>query len=301
VQVTVETNGGALDESFDAVLRTQDAVAAYIYVHPDPDALNGSFTASSGIEGFALEQLDLGITLTPFGASGSFSGVFVMHSDDGVSAGAGGGPFATFGRASCADGGFAVGPNDEVEGVTVSDVLELAQATSSVELTWEDGAMTTSTLTFTPDGEDGGCVQLNNAMQGDVTLLVYGTLAMASEDGRLDGEWEGRIEARADEGGAITAQFILQDKDLESPEGDVNVAYGFPSAEDDVSGFDFAGITVNVTLASGADPTGEVKLSGFTQADCATEPVPPDQDPDMGMGTPGCRGADETPIARGTF
>jgi hypothetical protein len=305
VAVTVETSGGALDESFDAVLRTQNAVAAFLFVHPDPDALNGSFSADYDIEGFNLEQLDLGITLTPFGTSGTFSGVFVMHSDDAVSAGAGGGPFATFGPASCADGGFGIGSDDEIEingqDIAVSDVLALAAASDEVELTWEDDATTTSTLAFTPEG-DGGCVQLNNTTQGDVTLVVYGALAMASADGRLDGEWNGRIEARADSSGALSAQFILQDKRLDSPEGDVNALYGFPNADDDVSGFDYAGLSVSVSMTSGADATGEVKLSGFIQADCVTEPVPPeDQDPGMGMGTPGCRGSDEVPVAVGTF
>lgn len=300
VNVTVETGGGALDESFEAVLRSRTADVAYVYVSPEPGELNGSFEASYDTPGFNLVQLGLGITLTSFGTSGTFSGVFEMRSGDGATDGVAtgaGGLFATFGRAACADGGFAVGPDDEIEGMTTAEVLALVDATDSVELTWDDGATATSTLAFEPD-DNGGCVQLDNATIGDTTLLVYGTLRMQSDDGQLAGEWPGRIEARAVEGGSIRAEFAIQAKLPGVSEPGANAAYGFPM--EDVTGFDSAGVLVTLKLESDAPATGEVALIGYTiPEECDTPPE--DQDFDMGMGAPGCRGADPTDLARATF
>jgi len=307
VDVTVATSGGALDETFEGVLRAQSPLTSSIFYGPEPDELGGDFavTVSGDFEGFTLAQLGLNVRFSPYGAGGTFNGLLERRSDDAVTAGPGGmKPYADFGAGTCGDNadGFTVGLDDEIEGATVQDALDMFGADDEVALTWETGATTTSSMAFAA-ATQGGCVLLNNEVTGDLTLLTEGTLSMTSADGRLDGEWPGRIEAHVEDGGSISrVVFMLQAKLPEHSAPGANAAYGFPN--DEIASFDGAGVRVDVTVTN-AGVTGTVALTGFIQADCAQ--TPPDEpendadpmvDPGGGQGTPGCRGADPVVIAR---
>lgn len=308
VDVTVETSGGALDESFEGLLRAQSPLTSSIFYGPEPDELGGEFAVavSGDFEGFTLAQLGLNIRFSPYGAGGTFNGLLQRSTGDAVTAAPGGmKPYADFGAGTCGDNadGFTVGLDDEIEGATVQDALDMFGAHDEVGLTWETGATTASTMTFAP-ATQGGCVLLDNEVTGDLTLLTEGTLSMTSADGRLDGAWPGRIEAHVEDGGSISrVVYMLQAKLPEHSEPGANAAYGFPN--DEIASFDGASVNVDVTVTAGS-VTGAVALTGFIQADCAQ--TPPDEpgsdadpmvDPGGGQGTPGCRGADPVVVARG--
>lgn len=313
VHVTVETDGGALDESFDATLRTHNRLIATLFTHPDPDALGGDFEASFGIDGFVLGQLDLGMTFSENGVNGAFGGVFEMHTADAVAAGAGG-DFAAIGDARCGTGNLAVGLNDQIAGNTLQGVLDAAAAHDEATITWQDATTTISTLAFTPD-ESTGCVLLDDSLVGDVAFTLVGKLAMVSEDGRLDGEWNGTLQATlAADDTVARIHFQIEAEGLPAvTEPGAAAAYGFPM--EDVSGFDSAAIYAGVVIEDGA-LSGMVGLTGYTLAECAggdpdeeMEPAP-DVDPDVGGGgtagstgggSAGCRGSDPTELATGTI
>ncbi len=313
VHVTVATDGGALDESFDATLRTHNRLIATLFTHPDPDALGGDFDASFSVDGFVLGQLDLGMTFSENGVNGAFGGVFEMHSADAVAAGSGG-DFAAIGDASCGTGNLAVGLSDEIAGNTLQGVLDAFAAHDEATITWEDATTTTSTLAFTPD-HSAGCVLLDNSQVGEVAFTLLGKLVMVSEDGRLDGEWAGTLQATlAADDTIATISFQIEGSGLPAvTEPGAVEAYGFPM--EDVTGFDSAGLYVAVTIEDGA-LSGNVGLTGYTLAECAggdldegMEPAP-DVDPNVGGGgtagatgggSSGCRGSDPTELAMGTI
>lgn len=312
VDVTVETSGGALDESFEAVLRAHDPRTASIYATLDPTKLGGDFTVDitgSELEGFTLTDLYFEARFSQYGAGGTFRGLLEHRSDDtDVAAGTGAEPFADFGAGTCGENadGFTVALDDAIEGVTVQDALDLFNANGEVDITWETGAMTTSSLVFAPDTA-GGCVLLDNEQVGDLTLLSDGTLTMVSADGRLDAAWPGRIEAHVADGGSIArVQFMLSAKLPPHTMPGANALYGFPM--DVIDTFDGAGVGAEIAVTeSGA--TGVVSLNGYDYQDC--DAVPPDQPGDgdpsdpgssgSGMSTGDCRGADAITIARGTL
>lgn len=312
VDVTVETSGGALDETFEGVLRAQSPLTSSIFYGPDPDELGGDFAVavSGDFEGFTLAQLGLNIRFSPYGAGGTFNGLLERRSDDTVTAGPGGmKPYADFGAGTCGENadGFTVGLDDEIEGATVQDALDMFGADDEVELTWETGATTTSTMTFAA-ATQGGCVLLNNEVTGDLTLLTEGTLSMTSADGRLDGEWPGRIEAHvADDGSIARIEFMLEAKLVESTTPGANALYGFPN--DDIASFDAAGPSVDITVTS-SSVEGAVALTAYVNPDCTQAPDDPgsDADPmaDPGEGSgegsgpaPSCSRPDPVVIARG--
>jgi len=312
VDVTVETSGGALDETFEGLLRSHHPLSASVfYFTPDPEELGGDFeVATSGEwEGFTLAQLTLNVRFSPYGVGGTFNGMLEKELGDAVVGGAGGQkPYADFGAGTCGDNadGFTVGLDDEIEGATVQDALDMFGADDEVELTWETGATTTSSMTFAPTTQ-GGCVLLDNEITGDLTLLAQGTLSMTSADGRLDSEWSGRIEAHiADDGSISRIAYLFDGKFIEPNTPDANAQLGFPN--DEIASFDAVGAGVDITVTSGG-VDGAVSLTGYVYPDCAQAPDEPgsDEDPMVdpgeggaeGSGTPGCRGADPIPLARG--
>lgn len=300
VEVAVTSAGGALDERFDGLLRAQHALHASLLQAIDPEDLGGAFsvTASGALAGFELAGTSLSLSFSPYSMGGTFGGYFTK--DDGMSAtaGFGRGPFAEFGAGKCTEGGFTVGADDAIEGVTASDVLDAVAAHDALALTWEDGAETTAALAFTA-GAQGGCVLLGGEGAGTIRLAIEGTVALASADARLDGSWPGSIAAYVVGGAIERIELRLADHLMSNVMlgGDY---YGFPS--EDLSSYDAASISVGITVLD-ASVEGTVTLTGYRFADCA-RPEPqqdPDADPAMGMGAGGCRGADAFVLARGTL
>jgi hypothetical protein len=313
VEVSVETEGGALDETFEAVLRAHTPITTSLYASFKADALEGSFEAegTGGLAGFVLGGTQIGVRFSTFGVSGSFHGWLTTSDTDGDSserpAVGGGAPFATIGAAACIGEGFAVGASDDVEGVTVQDALDMLSESAQIDITWEDNTTTSSSFAFAAT-TPGGCVLLDNETPGDLTIVLDGTLSMASEDERLDGAFEGRFEAHIDTGAISRITFHVSDKRMS------NVAlggeyYGFPDV--DLSTYDAAGTALDVTVTS-AGIEGTITLIAYTFAECE-RPTPEEREPGedpgidpgegsgMGMSTPGCEGATPTELATGVL
>jgi hypothetical protein len=306
VKVAIATDGGALDEAFDATLRSRNALFATMFTHPDPEHLGGAFAPVEILEpGFELAQLDLSIGFTPFGVSGSFDGVFEMRTKDSVGAAAGGGaPFADFGRTGCKYNSFAVGFDDMVEGAAAQDVLDRIDAAQELAIDWDDGTRTNATLSFTPAG-DGACVLLDDMSFGDVTFVVDGQLALASEDGKVTASWKASARSQLGDSGKLEqVQLLLDNNGPQSPD----LSQDIPGA--DVSAYDSFGLNFTLTIDE-QSATGELNVTGFKFAPCASDPgaqPAPDEmsgsggsEPSQGASTPGCRGADQFPVLNGAI
>ena len=321
VEVTVKTGGGVLDEHFDATLVSNNKLLATLFVHPEPDKLSGSLAVTDvKVAGFVLAQLDLSISFTPFGVSGALGGVFEMRTNDAVSAAPGGrgGPFAQWGKARCDGGGFAVAQDDDVNGATAADVLALVAAVPTVQLTWNDGALTDADLAFEPE-DDGACVLLDASVDGGTALLMRGSLTLSSNDGRVDGSWPGTLQGSADAAGQVTAVMFELDSTGALPQvtaDNLESAYGVTMIE--TAGYDGFSFNLQLMVAASAGAsdapsvTGELALRGFVQAPCAQpeptpDPVPDPNDPGTtppgtsSGGSAGCRGADFTDLLVGTI
>lgn len=315
VKVTIKTDGGALDESFDATLRARNALFATLFTHPDPKHLGGSFAPKEILEpGFELTQLDLSIGFTPFGMSGLFDGVFTQQSNDSVGAAAGGGgAFADFGRTDCKYNSFAVGLDDMVEGAAAQDVLDRIGGARDLAIKWSDGSSTTAKLSFTPSS-DGACVLLDDMQAGDVDFVVGGEVALTSEDGKVMASWKANARGHLDDAGKVEQVRLLLDNDLMGPQN-MDLSQVFPDA--DLSGYDSVSFSFMLDV-SAQDVMGELHVTGFKFADCASDPAPgptPEQmagggsdtgsggsaEPSMGSSSPGCRGADQFDVLSGAI
>jgi hypothetical protein len=306
VKVTIKTDGGALDESFDATLRSRNALFATLFTAPDPDHLGGAFAPEEILEpGFELVQLDLSIGFTPFGVSGSFDGVFEMRTDDSASAAAGGGaPFADFGRTGCKYNSFAVGFDDMVEGASAQDVLDLVAGAHDLAVDWSDGTSSTATLVFTP-ANDGACVLLDDMFFGDADFVVDGSLVLTSADGRVMATWQVSARAQLDDSGKVDQVQLLLDNN--GPQN-TDLSQSIPGA--DLSGYDSSGFDFMLTI-SAQDAMGELSVTGYKFAPCASDQLPTTPPPDAMSGSggsepsagssPGCRGADRFDVLSGAF
>ena len=323
VRVTVKTDGGALDESFDATLRSRNALLATVYEAPKPDKLGGAFAPEQILQpGFELVQLSLQINFTPFGVSGRFDGVFQITRGDSVGAAVGGGePFADFGRKGCSQyyGAFPVALDEMVEATRGQDVLALVQSAPELAVRWSDGSNTTATMAFTPT-QDGACVLLDDYFYDGVTVVIDGELALKTADGKVDARWTASARAELPESGALQqVKLTVERKGDRGTEPEDN---GIPGA--DVSSFDDSYFSFVLALADdgaggdAASAMGELKVTGFKVAPCAggsgapDEPTPatPPEMPSDGMsiepsepggGTAGCRGADMFDVLSGAF
>jgi hypothetical protein len=335
VTVTLKSDGGALDESFETTLMARSPLQAIASHQLKHDQVMGGFEITDvRIEGFMLAQLQLSMTFTPLGSSGNLSAVFEVRRGDAVGNAAAGGGLATWGVADCNDRFFGSGVGAELDqdvlGVRPNDVLELFEQKASVEVSWQSGSSTTSTLAFTPAGESA-CIVFDEDGLGTARISIPGTLTMQSEDGRLDGAWAGSLHTNvhADASSVSQASFELTSNGLGEPaeDGDAGAYFGFPMT--DADGYDFWSVGVQLSVsASGSEPNvepnvmGELRLTGFELAECAggdpdRDPAP---DPDTGSagmgggsmtagsagsaeggGSPGCRGSDPFELEAATL
>jgi hypothetical protein len=140
---------------------------------------------------------------------------------------------------------------------------------------------------------------------------VRGRLALASEDGRVDGSWPGVLYGYLDAAREIEkAEFALDATGQLPPVTSSNLAsvYGLPQAEG--AGFDGLSFSLVLSLSpTSAATMGELRLNGLTFAECAQQsPEPQAPEPQapapMGTtpgGTAGCAGAEATELLAGVI
>lgn len=280
VQLTLKTGGGALDEHMQATLRARSELAAELFAHPKPDMLGGALTVEETADGFRLGQLDLSIQFTPFGMSGTLSGVLERRLGSGVTSGVtaaatGDRPLAEWGLGACFRRGYPLGLADAVAGVRPQDLLDALAAIETSQVTWKpDGETSAVTVAFAP-AADGACFSLPEYEAG-LEVSVAGRLSLRSADGRLDADWPGAFVVQVGEGGVPDhATFVLDEQPFQQDASPAALAtrYGFVMVS--VEGFDFlrADIGVSVTLGKQARLSGSLMLFGHVLAECARQPA----------------------------
>lgn len=318
VAVTLKSDAGALDESLTGTLRATSKLWATIDLGIDPKKLGGSFTAKvPEAPSIALTQLALQLGFSPYGLHGSLTGTLesppVMTgpnsgSAGGVTSAATGGALAYIGAAGCDPMPYGpqaaelpVSPDLRVLDFTANDAFALLEQAASIEGTWRDGSSASFGLSFDHAGA-AICAQLAPSL--DVipdatvagTLQIHGRLKLASSDHRLDADWPALASAVPDsEGRLAQVSLAIESGHLESP-GPSNLAsvYGFKALQ--ASGYDSYQLVFALQLMAG-DPapsaSGMLELDGLTFAACVKEPPAPTPG---ASSSPGCKGADFTPI-----
>ncbi len=301
VRVALQTDGGALDESFDTTLFVRSSRKVSLFHRLDHEQLGGSFEITEIRQPRSrLAQLDLSATLTPFGTSGGLNGVIEQSSADGtaIGAGPGQGPFASWGPASCGHwGGDPVPLDQPVAEFSGSDVISLLDAVQSVNVAWSGAPASSASFTFAPSG--GVCAQLEAdpfapGIGGVGALNIAGVLSVRSQDGRIDAAWPVQANALPDEDGALREVKLTFDDPRLPREGSLETRYGLSGI--DTSAYDSASVSLTLTLAPGAALAGELRVTGFTNPMCSTEPLR-DANGNI-VGSPGCQGATPTELAR---
>ncbi len=297
VHVNVTTDGGALAESYDTLLRTNAPGVASLSVPFDLTKLGGSLAVSSAMPRAKLVQLSLQATFVAEGMSGSISGI--QQVDSGIGAGSASSassavlavwPDSAACQALFTDGGGLGLPVEQSAlGASGTDTLASVAAPEPTSITWMDG--TKSKLTLKVESTGDGCFRVRGDLPAELGVgaaLTYPvSLSAKSHDGRLDGTYPGRVVVS----GSGSARTVTAAAYL-----DIGV--------DDVAKSGFAGVSVPAgsdglrlhlesKLVDGT-VSGMVQLFSVLNPPCLTEPQPPMSTPGGGMSTPGCSGQQQT-------
>lgn len=284
-KVSVTTDGGALAESFDTVLRSETPGVAMLNVPFKVADLQGSLSVDSGNPNAELVQLGLDAVLTSVGTTGSISGLEQVTYGSGpngtVSASAA--LLAVWpGGESCGAGeGLGVELEDDVFGQTGVAALAAVSPEAPVAVQWLDGGATTLDIGIASTGD--GCFRVSQSpIPGDggpVTQYPV-TVTLQSADGRLDGSYSGLVESGYRNGErrvVATVALSLDAADVEQS------GFGSPALPDG---------TERVLLQFEAgEGGGAVRLMAMSSSPCAMQ-----ASGGQGSGSPGCAGATQTQI-----
>lgn len=291
VHVSVTTDGGALAESYDTLLRTNAPGVASISVPFDVAKLDGTFAVSTSMPGAKLVQLSLDATFMEAGMSGSISGI--QQIDTGGANGASSASGAVLAvwpeSAACEalfDDGQGLGmPLDSTAlGVTGTDTLASVAVAEPEPFTWWLHA-TGSNLTVVVESTGDGCFRINDplAEMGGVGVTYPVVIGVKTEDGRLDGEYTGKVvvAGTGDDRQVVASAYLDLSVDQVGESGFMDVTVP--------EGSDALRLRFESKLVNGV-ASGKVELFAVTQPPCQTNPQPPMSTPGGGMSTPGCQG-----------
>jgi hypothetical protein len=316
VSLHIVSGGGALDERIDTVLTAKNPDVARIYVTRKAADLTGSFDASLSDSKAALESIQLSISFSELGSSGELGAGFVQPapangSSSGVTSSAvNPGPIAHWPAGpACEDRGFSARVDQRVHEFSLQDGIDQLDAAMLV-LNAPGAAPTALHASFEPSGR--ACAQLESSIYGGTydpipNISAGGTLALRSDDGRIDGKWPMKLRAgaAADGGlGEVLVAFDLHGSIIASivDAADFEETYGFHGI--DLSSYDQASIVLTLRVGASTSPGGEVTINGITRPACQTQPAQPlpSSDPKaQGVAAPGCAGLDFKPIWMATI
>jgi hypothetical protein len=296
VHVNVTTDGGALAESYDTLLRTSAPGVATMRVSLDLTNLDGTLAVSSSMAGAKLVQMSLDATFMAEGTSGRISGIQQIDSGTGASSvsSASQAVLAVWpDSAACQqlfqDGaGLGIPVEQTALGVSGTETLASVALAEPTPITWVDG--TTSTLTVAIEATGDGCFRVNSlpVEAGGGAGVTYPVIIKAkSDDGRLDGSYAGKVVVI----GSGSERTVTAEAYLDVSVDDV-AASGFT----DVSvpaGSDGLRLRIESNLSEGS-VSGMVQLSSVENPPCLTEPAMPMATPGGGMGVAGCAGQAQT-------
>ncbi|HYQ17885.1 MAG TPA: hypothetical protein VEQ58_19065, partial [Polyangiaceae bacterium] len=285
------TEGGALAESYDTMLRSVAPGVAQLSVPFDPAKVSGSLVVTSSNPRAKLVQLSLSATLMAEGMAGSISGLEQTESGSGATGavGASGAVLAVWPDSqACRDvsrdgGGLGMPLGAEVLGVSGNDTLASLAPASPVSIHWLNGEQTTLQVRITSTAD--GCFTVSS----DPSVTYPVTIELKSADGKLDGSYAGKVTAT----GSGASRRVDASAWLELAVEDVSQS-GFTSitVPDDTDGLQ---LRIESTLEAGV-AASSVKLLGLTNPPCLTEPPAPTPTPGGGFSSPGCEGQKQTPL-----
>lgn len=297
VHVSVTTDGGALAESYDTLLRTNAPGVASISVPFDLTKLDGSFAVSTSMPGAKLVQLSLDATFMESGMSGSISGIQQIDTGGATGASSASGAVLAVWPESAAcealfdDGGGLDMPLESTAlGATGADSLASVAVAEPAAFKWLDGSE--SKLTVVVESTGDGCFRVNDLpveIGGGAGVTYPVAIGVKTEDGRLDGEYAGRVVVT----GSGTDRQVIASAYL-----DLGVDQVGESGFTDVTvpdGSDALRLRFESQLVDGV-ASGKVELFAVTQPPCQTNPQPPMSTPGGGMSTPGCQGESLTKL-----
>ena len=289
VSVNVTTEGGALAESYDTLLRTAAPGVANISVPFDLSKLGGTFAVETSMPGAKLVQLSLNATFMDAGMSGSISGIQQIDHGGAVSASSASGtvlavwPDSAACQALFQDGGGLDMPLESTAlGASGADTLASVAAPEPTAVTWLDGSA--SKVTVIVESTGAGCFRVND-LPGELGVGVTYPVAIGvkTEDGRLDGEYTGKVVVtRGGDQRRVVAEAYL-DLSVEAL-GDSGFTDVTVPDDSDALRLRFESQSVDgVGL-------GKVELFAVKKPPCLTNPQPPMATPGGGMSSPGCAG-----------
>ena len=299
--VTVTTEGGALSESFDTLIRSQGAHLATLNVALDLSKLDGELAISYSNPNASLVQMSLNATLMPEGTTGSLSGIEQTEQGDAVSAGQAllavwpDAPACSLGESHQDGSGIGVAADANALGITGEAAAELISGMTPVGVAWLDGSSTELTVTTELLGD--GCLRASNPAFGQGaggTVTYPARFSVESADGRVNGEYTGTLVSYPEGDAHGIAANAFQELTLEQV-----AQSGFASAEVP-SGVERLRVSFEARR-DGEVSAGSLRLQGITDPPCLTEPQPPQPDPGGGMSTPGCAGSTVTAIESATW
>jgi hypothetical protein len=295
--VTVTTDGGALAESYDTLLRTSTPGVTTLSVPLDLTKLDGSLAVSFSKPGAKLVQASLDATFMAEGTTGRIGGIEQVDSGGatGVSSASGVVLAVWPGSEACgafySDGaGLGLSLDQEALGATGTETLASVATAAPAAITWMDG--TETTLTVDIEATADGCfrvTELPAELGGGPTVTYPVTINAKSADGRLDGTYLGQVVVT----GTGSQRQVTASANLQLSVDDVALS-GFASTTVP-DGADGVMLQFESRL-DGGSASGTVQLYAVTNPPCLTEPQEPMPTPGGGSSVPGCAGQSRTQL-----
>lgn len=284
--VDVTTDGGALAESTETLLRSHDAGVATLSVPLDLSKLGGSLEASSSNPNAKLVQTTFEAVLTAAGSTGSITAM--EQTVSGQVAGASRALLAVWpGSAACTaedDGvGLEVSFEDEMLGTNGTETLASVVLASPADITWMDD--TAAKLSVTIESAGNGCFSVKDewpiAVDSGPGVSYPVRVTLVSDDGRVDGAYDGH---------AVVSGSGSERRVQVTAEVELDAAHFADSGFTGVSvptGSERLLVAVKVNR-HGATASGSVDLFASASSPCVAEP--PMSTPGGGASSPGCQG-----------
>ncbi|MBN1605769.1 MAG: hypothetical protein JW940_04010 [Polyangiaceae bacterium] len=312
VWVRLETRGGALDESFMAVLAASGPFVATLNHSLAREDIDGSFAvelsdAPPG-EKITVGPVDVQASFYAGGMAGTLFSFIELQSEQVSSRSAfeyahwpADDPCVQSLLTPAGVGGLPVSVEASFDGVTAAAVLTELETLSGVPVTWSDSSETQASLAVSaPAGT--ACLLTGDASpapDGAALLRIPVDIVLETEDGRVDAALAGTVDvastAQSDPVTLSMAATQLCDSD------DAAAECGWPDV--DADGYDALRVDLSLETtepASASTISGTLTLAGITVSDCTDEPVPVPDD-DVGGASPGCAGEQQTEIESGAI
>ncbi len=273
VAVTVDSEGGAFAESFDAPLRATTRGIGKIAHELALADIQGSFAVTKLEPANAkVAPIALDIGISGAGLFGGASSFVEVSEGDTASAGA-----LTIARwpaedSVCAEYGEApVGLGDLVAKFSADDALALVAQAPNLALTWQGAPAAAMTLALAPEAY--ACTPIESGELG--TLRIPAKATVTTADGRWNGTFAVELTARPGPDGTLAGvDLFIQSAYANSvPAADFEASFGLKDV--DFTGYqegslDFSGQFV--PAGDAATATGQVTVLGVKLHMCSDVP-----------------------------